>query len=76
MYNKEYYAKNKDNHREKYGKPRTCSSCNCVVSQWNWSRHIKSKKHLVASEHPKDKLQKLENKLLELQKEIDSLKAK
>ena len=46
-YNKDYYTKNKAKILEQANKEKRCEVCNCTTSSSNWSKHIKSSKHLL-----------------------------
>ena len=45
-YNKTYYEKNKDKFMEKYNQPVRCETCDLVLGQMGFKRHLLTKKHI------------------------------
>ena len=54
-YNKTYYDKKKDSIIAHQREKLFCSSCNVIVERSNWSRHIRTNKH-VKLQHFKDEI--------------------
>lgn len=66
LYNQEYYKLHKQKYQDVYNKKVKCESCNKSYSKLNFSKHLKTKKHilqsggaLVLSKEQKDQLMKL-----------------
>lgn len=46
-YNKDYYTKNKAKILEDVNKEKRCEICDCTTSKSNWSKHVKTKLHMM-----------------------------
>lgn len=70
-YNKNYYAKTRDDRLKKMSEKVECITCNCFVTRGKYNKHLKTKKHLNSSKileksNVEKELEDLKNEIMKL----------